>query len=615
MPRQYSGENRLNSCILVGPAVEKVKSAISGVLSKLDEKKQKKEYYNITTMGNIMELGQIATDTASLLTLYYREQIQSIDVSRKIKGSNILNGKTQWIKNVLIDVRPEEAEEMPVVLVAEYVTGWVIEALKAGKKKLVLTEPLPQQLWLCVAKENCVEQGKGTAISDIFGTTAGRQKIPLKITNEKGVEALVHVQLRHLIGCVSVVTSNNTIYQYPISRDSPDKDLTDLQLFGYVYVTPFLSDAQSVQSIIDGRKLEQAERKDSQTILTKLKDIEAHVKHFKDQDDLARQSGFRSETAGQIAQVLRDQKAFVDPKDVTAALSKSREEVELSIDVLREDIQKKTEYYQLSIDATAEKLDKDIIQAREALKKDNEDNYNHGLKKITGQLTEMQVQLENQLRQRMDTVEKQLMVECEKMQKAVEAARADADLAWGETKKAARASEKSAEQSEQANEQVKRLAESTDRRCAEFQEIMETCKANVKKTIADETARSEQVISAIRTKVQQDFERTKQSAEQAAASAKESTQSAKESVKSAQETQKESRRQLDLQKEETNKVVAEAKEVTKQNERSANEAKEASKQTKQGADATATALKKVETMYEKMEKALERLEKLSRKLE
>ena len=599
----------------MGGALKTAASVSAHVISKLDEKKQKKEHYSISTLGNILELDQMATDTASLLTLYYREQIQSIDVSRKIKGSNIWNDKIQWIKDVLVDVRPEGDEAMPVVMVAEFVTGWIVEALRAGEKKLVPTEPLPQQLWLCVAEENCADQGKGTAVSSILGVGASRQKIPIKIQGDNGAEVSVHVQLRHLIGCVSVVTSDGTIYQHPILRDSPDKDLADLQLYGYVYVTPFLSDGQSVQSIIDGRKLEVAKRDDGHRILTKVQDIEEHVRHFKDRDDRTRQSNTKSEAAGQIAQVLRDQKAFVDPKDVTAALNKSRQEVEFSIDVLREDMQSKTDYYQASIDATSEKLEKDITQAREALKKENEDNYNHGSKKLTGKLTEIQIHLENQSRERMDTMEKQLTIQCEKMQKLVEAARADADLAWGEAKKAARASEKSAEQSEQANEQVKKLTETTERRCADFQNVIETCKTSVKQTMAEETARSEQATTALRTKVQQDFERTKQAAEQASASAKESMQKANESVKSAQEMQKDSRRQLDLQKEETNKVVAEAKEVTRQNERSAGEAKEASKQTKQGADATAAALKKVETMYEKMEKALERLEKLSRQLE
>ncbi len=53
----------------MGGVLEKVTKGVSTVLSKLDERQQKKEYYNISTFGNIEELGRIASDTASLVTL------------------------------------------------------------------------------------------------------------------------------------------------------------------------------------------------------------------------------------------------------------------------------------------------------------------------------------------------------------------------------------------------------------------------------------------------------------------------------------------------------------------------------------------------------------------
>jgi hypothetical protein len=504
---------------------------------------------------------------------------------------------------------------MPVVMVAEYITGWIMEALKAGKQKLFLTEPLPQQLWLCVAQENCADQGKVAAVTDILGATAGRQKIPLKIKKDNDEETVVHVQLRYLIGCVSVVTNDGRIYQYPVSQDSSNKELADLEVFGYVYVTPFLNDDQSFQPIIDGRKLILAPRDDSHNILTKLKDIEQYVKNSQNQDNRTRQSAITAETARQIAQVLRDQKYLVDPKDVKAALNDSRQKIEISIDVLREDIQKKTEFYQTSIDATSEKLQIDVAQAQQALKKDNEERYNHTLKKINEQLKEMQVHLENQIMQRMNTIEKQLKLECDEMRKIVVVAKADSDQALIQATEAAQASQQSAQHSEQASEQAKQLVESTEQRRQEFQTVTERCETKVKQTIAEQKEFCEQAISAVRTKFQQDFERTKQSAEQAAANGKESEQAAKESAKSAQETQKDTRRQLDLQKDETKAVISEARDITKQNERSTNEAKDASKEARQGADATMSAIKKAEKMYEKMEKALERLEKLSNKLE
>jgi hypothetical protein len=45
---------------------------------------------------------------------------------------------------------------MSVVKVAEYITAWIMETLKADKENLILTEPLPQQSWLYVAKTNYI---------------------------------------------------------------------------------------------------------------------------------------------------------------------------------------------------------------------------------------------------------------------------------------------------------------------------------------------------------------------------------------------------------------------------------------------------------------------------
>jgi hypothetical protein len=501
---------------------------------------------------------------------------------------------------------------MPVIIVAEYITAWILEILKEGKKTLILTEPLPQQLWFCVAKTNCVQQNKTPTVASILGATAGQRKIPLKTQKNNGEEISVHVQLRYLIGCVSVVTNDGNIYQYAVSKESSNEELADLELFGYVYVTPFLNDDQSLKSIIDERKLVLAPRDANNNILTKLKDIEQYVQPFQTQGNHTRQSAITAETARQVAQVLREQKSFVDPKDVKTILNKSRQEIEISIDVLREDIQQKTVYYQTSIDATSEKLQKDIAQAHEDLRKNNDKHYSDALRKMNEQFKQIEKNLENQLMERMNTIEKQLKIECDEMRKIVEAAKSDSNQALIQAKEAAQASQQSAQYSEQASDHAKKLVESTEQRRQEFQEVMDRCEANVKDTIAKQKEFCEQSISAVRTKIQQDVERTKFSAEQSAANAKESSQAAKESAESAQKTQKDTRRQLDLQKEETNRIISEANEVTKQNERSANEA---NKQARQAAAAATAAFKKMEEMEKKMENALERLEKLSKKLE
>jgi hypothetical protein len=522
----------------------------------------------------------------------------------------IIEGMTS-IKN-----RPEEIREMPIVIVAEYITALVLETLKGGKSKgLQATEPLPQQLWLSVAKENYVEHEKVKIVTDTYGSTIGQQKIPLAIYKDSGEKNLVYVQLRYLIGCVSVVTDDGKIYQYDVSKSSSKKDFTDLELFGYVYISPFLDTEEAVRSILDGRKLIEAKRDDNNDILTKLKDIEQYVQTYQNQGNEDRQMAVTLETARQVAQILREQKSFVNPRDVQNLLVESQDVIEIKIKGYQEEIEKKATYYQTSIDSTKEQLQNDLAEAKETLKKDNTKNYTNALKDLNEKLKQIEKNLENRITERMNTIENHFKTECTEMRKIVDAAKSESNQALARANEAVQKSDQSVQLCKQAREDVTKMIELTEKRRKEFEVVMARCESNVKQAITEEKKSCVQTISDVRTKVQQDFERTKHSAEQAVTNAKESAQAAKESAKSAQETQKDTRKQLDLQKEETNKIISEVKEITKQNERSADEAKDANKHAKQTVDASTIGLKKIDEMQKKMEAALERLEKLSKKLE
>ncbi|CAF1482552.1 unnamed protein product, partial [Rotaria magnacalcarata] len=384
-----------------------VKWTFSSVLSKLDEKAQNKEWHNISTLGNIEELGRIASDTAGLLTLYYKEQIQSIDVKGKIKGSNVFNDKIKWIKDVFYDVRPEGSEEMAVVIVAEYVTAWLLDALKSGKKVINPTEPLPQQLWLYVAKTDPIDQGRATKVTDVLGVSSGQQKIPLRIKSDSNKEIIVQVQLRYLIGCVTVVGPDGSIHQYPISKDSSkDIELNDLENFGYVYVAPFSSDANDFNSIIHERKLIEANRNQHENIRTRFDDITEHATTYQRQsNEQARQSFITAETAKEVAKVIREKKYFVDPEDVKEKLEKARYDIESNVDNLRDDIKQKTDFYQTSINAAFEQIKNESAVNRETMKKDNQEHYEQIWRKLSEQLKETEGRLEKRIEQRLNDIE------------------------------------------------------------------------------------------------------------------------------------------------------------------------------------------------------------------
>ncbi|CAF3340054.1 unnamed protein product [Rotaria socialis] len=579
-----------------------VKWTFSSVLSKLDEKAQKKEWHNISTLGNIEELGRIASDTAGLLTLYYKEQIQSIDVKGKIKGSNVFNDKIKWIKDVFYDVRPEGSEEMAVVIVAEYVTAWLLDALKSGIQVINPTEPLPQQLWLYVAKTDPIDQGRVTKVTNVLVVSSGQQKIPLRIKNDPDKEIIVQVQLRYLIGCVTVVGADGIIYQYPISKDSPkDIELNDLENFGYVYFVPFSSDDNDLKAIINGRKLTEVDRNQNKDITTRFDDILEPAKTYQRQsNEQARQSFITTETAKEVAK---------------EKLEKARYDIESSVDNLREDIKQKTDFYQTSIDAAFEQIKNESAVNRETMKKDNQERYEQVWRKLSEQLKETEGRLEKRIEQRLNDIEMFLQEECKQMRAIVVVAQTDASKAQLQADEAAKTSKLSAQQATEAKDYTQKLVASTEERKCELQAVADKCEALVKQTVTQQKELLERSILEIRTKVQQDFERTKQAAQESAISAKESARAAKDTASAAQETVKVMKDQLETQKDETRKIIANNKDLVKQMDRMSDEARQTEKETKRSADASVTALEKVNNMYPKMEKALDQLERLAKKIE
>ena len=587
---------------------------IGTIVSKMDEKKQKKEFYNISMLGNIEELGRIASDTASLLTLYYKDQIQSIDRNSKIKGSNIFNEKIRWIKDTIIERRPEEHEEMVVVIVAEYITAWVIKTLRE-KTNLNLDEPLPQQLWFSVAKQNFLDQANKTKMTDILGTTAGRQEIPLERSTSAGQVNKVRVQLRYLVGCASVVTDGGHIYQYVDSVESPNKDLADLTLFGYVYVSPFLNKDQSDREIIDIRKLTKVTQDIDGKIVKSLKEIKDYVETFRIQNDRDKKSVITVETARQVAVILRDQKTFVDSKEVQRLLKESREEMKTEFVALREDMLEKVSKQQITIEVAKERFEEDLARAKDILQQESDKHYHEALEKMNEEIKQLEKSLEIQLMERFNTIETQLKTEYTAMRKIVDDARADANEALERTNQATEICEQLAQRTEQAAVDVTQLIELVEQRGQEFEASLNDCQAKVERTIAELRQSCEESIDAVRTRSLQDIEQSKAAVEQASIDAKAMAQDAKDSARLVVDIQKDVQSERDERRRERENAATEAKNTTKNSERLLQESKEAIKYAKQSADQSQTALGEIEEMRKRLAKELDRLEKLSKKLE
>ena len=583
------------------------------MLSKLNEKEQKKEWHNISTLGNIEELRRIASDTAGLLTLYYREQIQFIDSSQKIKGSNAVNDTVHSVKRVY-DARPESFEEMAVVMVAEYVTTWIIDELKLGRDKIDPTEPLPQQLWLCVARKDPISQGKAVKLVDSVGISTGQQKITLKTNNFFGEETAIAVQLRYLIGCVSVVGNDGSIYQYSVPKNFSQNELNDLDVFGYVYVTPFSSDEKALQSIIEGRKLNLAKRDEQGNILTRFEDIIEHAQTYAIQNE--QHDGkllIVKETANRVAEILREQKTFVDANDMKEELRKVQETTELSIDVLREEIQEKTKFYQTSLDATHDQIKQESEENRQTMKMDNEIRYEKASDKLNEKLKEMQKSLERIIESRMNNIEHYMQEKTGQISAMAEAIEAQSLKAVAQANQATQISQELLEQATQAVNSVQYLVQWAQQQHNEFQIAIENCQTTVKQTATIQKESSERIVSEMRAKIEQDFERTRRAAHESATRSQESAQLAQETVSNTLALKRTMECQLELQKKETKRNIVEAQHARQQAERALAEVRAAEEQTRRAANSSVTALEKVNNIYGKVGRTLEQLERLMKK--
>ncbi|CAF3949858.1 unnamed protein product, partial [Rotaria sordida] len=443
-----------------------VKGKLPEISSRVNEKLQKnQEWYNLATMENIVEVDRLASDTARIMTFYYKEQIQSINSTCKIKGITPYNNQLEWIKDVFIDVRSERVEEIPVVIVADYVTAWIIDALKVDRKEIKPDQPLPQQLWYLVAKKNPIEQGTSNKVSDVVRFEAGQQKIPLtkKKKNVKKKESPVYVQLRYLIGCASIVGINGEVYQYPVSKRSTEEDFEDLDVFGYVYVSPFSSDDEILKSIVSERQMKLAIRNNRNEILTKLDDMKQFASVYTSQEtERASQSYITKEIANQVAQVLLKQKTFVDGSHVKTELDKAQQVICFTVDALKEDIQKKIEFYQTSIDAAQEQIQQESARNRKTIKKDNEERYSQAINKLSQQVIEMQTNLEKIINHRMDDIQAEMRGKSTEILSIAKTAKDQSDQTSIQATKAAEASKKSAKASEENMKYSQQLAKSTE---------------------------------------------------------------------------------------------------------------------------------------------------------
>ncbi len=530
-----------------------------------------------------------------MLTLYYSQQIQIIDTDVQIKSTNIFNDNIHWLKQIY-NVRPEDPREMPVIMVAEYVTAWIIDGLKANSN-INVTEPIPPQLWLHVAKKDPTDLRKINKLTDIMGLSAGQQKIPVKINkNEDGTSIQLQLQLRYLIGCVSVIGNDGYLYQYSNSNNNSDSDLKNLNYFGYTYVTPFSSDPKILQAIIEGRKLQLHNCDSLDNIIDTFQDVAQHTQAFVEQTEQAHiKSIITQETAQQIAEVLRQEKTFLDPYQ----LAEVKEKMELDIKTLEERIEQQANEYQNSINAAHEQIIRESEQNRQAMKTDNEQRCNQAIKQLMDKTDEITNNLQDLIKTRMDQIQKQLQQQIDNIMTTVQTANAQSLEAAETAQQAAQNAEKAVNSAEHLTQWAQKLNE-------EFQISMEKSEKVTKETAFQQKQMCEEAISDIRTKAEQNIERARETIDISAQQMKDSALNAKESLIIVQNIQKTTNNQLENDKIEIKRMLTEAKEAQQACAKTVVEAQEARKQATQATNMTATMIEKFNLMDTKVKETIEK---------
>jgi chromosome segregation ATPase len=172
----------------------------------------------------------------------------------------------------------------------------------------------------------------------------------------------------------------------------------------------------------------------------------------------------------------------MDPSGVREELGKIKEAIELSVDVLREDIQEKATFYQTSINAAHEQIVQESEDNRETMKKDNEIRYDHAWKKVSEQLKDMEKSLKHLIEKRMNDIEKHMEEKTNEILKIAETGQLQSTHAVAQANQATEMSQQAIHQSKQAAGSAQNLVQLGQQQTQEFQSGVKTYESVLKQS-------------------------------------------------------------------------------------------------------------------------------------
>lgn len=625
----------LDSIPVVGSFMGPIKSATQSLVETVDKRRQKAEWYNISVLGNIEELQKAASTTAGLLTLYYNQQIQLIDTaSSKIRGSNMLSTAVSTV-STLIEGSPEPEDQRTIVLIAEFIAEFIIDILKEKKDRkekcvkdrnsnpILPDKPLAEQMWLFVAKENFLKLKK----SDSFAATTGfgLTKRVIRIRKRRD-GAHIEVQVRQLLGYVSLITDEGKIYRVKTDTGKKDEkaEFDDTEdIFGYALIDPFISDDQTIiGKICAGRELEE--------LTTANKDMAALIADDKIKEGVhtlrevstasGSNEGITKRMALSVGRVLQNEKVFLTKNEVDTRLNKHEVGIKYNVDSLREEMKDSTRRFQTSIDAAYEKIGKDFDSCTQKILSDNQEHYQKSIQKINEHQQQLQERLDKSNAARMSKIEDQLKKKSDEMMTIAADAKQNSQEALEKSKAAKELSMKCEQEAKVASEKAEALVVSTDQRKQEMQRTIDECMNKVRQTVDEQKQAYETSLNELQRQIKTDLQTLRTTAVDANRHADDAEKSAKNLEQQMRQLVDNQKKEMDKlqkqQKEETDRLIRVQEEKMKdlinnqEKERKAfqdtikdmnhlieqarNESKDAAKEARRAADASEKALKKAD---------------------
>jgi len=552
---------------LLGP----IKNATNMLLKTIDKRRQKAEWYNISVLGNIEELQKAASTTAGLLTLYYSQQIKLIHMSlSKVRGSNILSTTVANV-NTFIEGTPEPEDERTLVLVAEFICGFIIETLKLqdrketkdGKKSnnsIDKNQPLAEQLWLFVAKENFLEIKGLDAVKATTGVGLAKRII---VIQQKIDGIHLQVQIRHLFGYVSLITGDGTIYRVKNETKvkSPFDDIEGI--FGYVYLDPFIAnDKVIIDKICEGRNLDKSLDVDQSKValIDAKENITQGVQSLKEVSTAnGNNAGITKRMALSVGQVLQDEKIFLTKDDIDNRLHKHQTNISYDVGILRDEIKSSTNKFQTSIDAAYDKIGKDFDDCTQKLQRDNQDQYQKGVQKISSHQKELEERLERSNAANLSKIDNDLKKKSDAMMTIANNAKKESEAAVQTSRTAEELSMKCEQKAKKASDNCDALVASTDKRKQEMQQTIDECTSKLRQTIEEQKQAYQTSLNELQNQMKADLETLRTAATDASRRAKEAEEAAKNTAQQMKQLRENQVREMDQlkkrQKEETDRLI------------------------------------------------------------